>query len=430
MPTEKTVILNEEQQFASDRLAEFLFIDEKEFSITGPAGTGKTTLMGVFIKEILPLYRKACSALGSKAQNYDIKYTATTHKAADVLAEATGEKVSTIHSFLNLTIKTNYQTGKQYLIKTNKWQPISNTLVFCDEASIIDKQLYQLINETLDNTCKIIYLGDDRQLTPVNEGISPVYNSEHIPFAELTQSMRNKGQPALMELCSQLRKTVKSGVFYPIREVPGVIEYLTQDNVEEFMETTFKQENAGSRALAFSNERVHEYLEYIRGIRGYPEEYTVGERLLFNSPFGKSVPAETKCIITEVGKEEKSLILNNNDTLSYKNIYVTLDNTNSEEKLNIPTDQEEFKECLQKFKKAKDWYSFYQLKDTVPDLRGTDAATVYKAQGSTYDSVLVDLDDINKASTRDQAARLLYVAISRARHKVFLWGRLSSRFFM
>ena len=39
-----------------------------------------------------------------------------------------------------------------------------------------------------------------------------------------------------------------------------------------------------------------------------------------------------------------------------------------------------------------------------------------------YDRVFIDLDDISKCNNGDTLARMLYVAVSRARHQVFLTG--------
>ena len=57
-----------------------------------------------------------------------------------------------------------------------------------------------------------------------------------------------------------------------------------------------------------------------------------------------------------------------------------------------------------------------------PDLRYTYASTINKAQGSTYDTVYIDLNDLAKCNDRDLQLRLLYVAVSRARHKVVFTG--------
>ena len=73
--------------------------------------------------------------------------------------------------------------------------------------------------------------------------------------------------------------------------------------------------------------------------------------------------------------------------------------------------------------KAQDDYAVLSAIDTSwVDLRAAYACTVNKAQGSTFDKVFIDLDDISRCNSGDQIARMLYVACSRARHHVYLTG--------
>ena len=78
--------------------------------------------------------------------------------------------------------------------------------------------------------------------------------------------------------------------------------------------------------------------------------------------------------------------------------------------------------------KQKEWADYYELRDTYADLREKSACTVYKSQGSTYDFVFVDLDNIGTSFDAGQVARMLFVAISRARSKVYLYGSLPQRY--
>lgn len=94
----------------------------------------------------------------------------------------------------------------------------------------------------------------------------------------------------------------------------------------------------------------------------------------------------------------------------------------------VPVDRNHFTKLLAYYKRNKNWHKFFHLKNNYPDLRPRDAATVYKAQGSTYDSVFIDLGDLSTCPNPNQAARMLYVAFSRARHRVFLYGELAERF--
>jgi ATP-dependent exoDNAse (exonuclease V) alpha subunit len=56
------------------------------------------------------------------------------------------------------------------------------------------------------------------------------------------------------------------------------------------------------------------------------------------------------------------------------------------------------------------------------DLRAAYAQTINKSQGSTYDQVFIDLDDVSKCRNPNQLARMLYVAVSRARTRVYFTG--------
>ena len=62
------------------------------------------------------------------------------------------------------------------------------------------------------------------------------------------------------------------------------------------------------------------------------------------------------------------------------------------------------------------------------DLRLPYASTVHKAQGSSYDEVVVDLESFEACKSYSVASRLLYVAASRARNKVYFYGDMPKRF--
>jgi ATP-dependent exoDNAse (exonuclease V) alpha subunit len=64
------------------------------------------------------------------------------------------------------------------------------------------------------------------------------------------------------------------------------------------------------------------------------------------------------------------------------------------------------------------------------DLRPIHASTVHKSQGSTYQTVYVDLTDIGRNTRRDVLLRLLYVALTRAKGDVVVTGELPSRLYL
>lgn len=421
--------LNEGQQAAADGFFEFLLSNDKELIISGPGGVGKTFLMGYLIDKIMPAYHEACALMNIPAKYNEVVMTATTNKAAEVLAVATNRPTQTIHSLMNLTVRDDYKTGKSNLTKNSAWKVHFNTIIFIDESSMIDQPLLNLIREgTID--CKIIFVGDHCQLPPVMEPISPVYKSA-MPFYELTQPMRNSNQPALMTLCDQLRDTVKTGEFKPIRIVPGVIDHLNVDQMEQEVRSIFVDADSKARILAYTNNRVVAYNDHIRELRHLKTPYTLGEKLINNNAIqirdGMIAVEEEVEIIKlstdieeiDVGEEIMLEVYRADLRNKFGEIYAQMP---------LPVDKDYFSKVVKYFTSKKNWNRYFYMKKTFPDLRPRDAATVHKAQGSTYDPVFVDLGDISSCRDPNVAARLLYVAFTRARSRVVLYGELVEKF--
>lgn len=426
--------LNQGQEAAAQAVFQFLISPAKEFSISGPAGVGKTHLMKHIMKSVLQTYQDTCKLLGIPSVDYEIALTATTNKAAEVLAVSTGFPAQTIHSFLQLKVYDDYKTGQTKCEPTKDATIKSKKLIFVDEASMVDRLLHKWLHHFTDSTCKIIYLGDHCQLAPVMEDLSLVYK-EPKPQAFLTEPMRNAGQPALIDLCARLRNTVETGVFFQIDPVPGVIEYLSPAQAQAFVDQTFKVEDANSRILCYTNKKVKEYNGYIRQLRGHPEHFTPGEILINNTgiAIGKLfLRVEQELQVMDVSTDVENVVIDENDPNAVLQVYeikVGDKNGNSLVAIQVPVDMEHFNQLTRYYAREKAWSKYYKLKNGFPDLRPRDGATVYKAQGSTYDSVLLDLSDIGTCTQNDQLARMLYVGASRARSKVYLYGSLPARLF-
>lgn len=67
-----------------------------------------------------------------------------------------------------------------------------------------------------------------------------------------------------------------------------------------------------------------------------------------------------------------------------------------------------------------DWTYFYNLKNTLADLRPPFAGTTHKAQGGTFPAVFIDKLNINKCRDSHTKARLFYVALTRATTNVYI----------
>lgn len=440
--------LNKDQQQAANEIFGLIFSNAREHTISGPAGTGKTHLMGYIRNNTLREYSDACRLLGVNPVKYKVALTATTNKATEVLAMATGQAALTIYSFLGLKVNDDYDTGKTIIEKTERFGQIRDTLIFVDEASMVNQELYTFIQQAIGPNTKVIYLGDHCQLAPVGEELSPVFrNPTRISY--LNQPMRNAGQPALMALCSQLRATVETGKFHPIIPVPGVIDYVSPDQAYAFMVNRFAANDPNVRCLAFSNARVQEYNAHIRGIRALPLAVTAGEILVNNTAFHiggtprspKIIPIEREIMITSVTPKLHTLRPYSPDqSLTWQGYEInfmprasTADVEAVERTAMMPANRDAIRSLMKimaaRSKAARDWRDFFEFKNRIPDFRARDASTVYKAQGSTYDEVFIDLANLSTCWNPDQLARMLYVAVSRAKSRVILFGTLPQRLF-
>ncbi len=234
---EKQIKLTPSQQRAYDRFLQFLKNDTKVFILKGYAGTGKTTLLKTFIKELQRLQEP-------------FKVLASTGRAAKIIRDITGAPASTIHSMLYVFTDLNQDLDKIY--ENVKEQPkMDNTgqlllnfdtveadnaayqrcFYIVDESSMVgnleDKNPTQAVfgsGRTLQDLLKFdckgkyIFVGDNCQLPPVNETFSPALSAEYIQRefqmtcveAILTDIMRQDGQNDIVLSAKRVRDLYKN----------------------------------------------------------------------------------------------------------------------------------------------------------------------------------------------------------------------------
>lgn len=422
--------LNTDQQKAADTIFSFLVSSKRELIISGPGGTGKTTLMK-YIKDILmDKYENSCRILNMTPMIHTVAYTATTNKAAEVLRDATNEDASTIHSFLSLKVRNNYRTGKSVISKTDGTVVHSNLLLFIDEGSMLDREMLEIIREQLDHTCKIIYIADHCQLPAIFETESAIFQNPDY-FCELTQPIRNAGQPALVEMCAMFREFVESKGQSPLEVFlePGVIEYIPDEaGLQKFIHASFKDEGVENRILCYTNKRVKMYNEYIRTFRGYGPTFEKDELVVNNTAINVSrkirLKVEQQFIIGDTKKRFQVQADNNDPTSTFTVINIDIEAVRGGPiiTVQVPEDYDRFDYLVQHYRKNKQFRIMYALLETYPDLRKMDAATIYKAQGSTYKTVLIDMDDVALCQNAEQLRKLLYVGATRPKERIVFYG--------
>lgn len=280
---------NSEQQQLFEELA--LFISSAEdpacFILKGYAGTGKTSVVGAYIKALKKHRRRTI-------------LMAPTGRAAKVLSLRSGEVATTIHKRIYFTDVSPEGTAKMNLAP-NK---MKNAVFIIDEASMIGDFSLQsdgavsrnLLEDVLTyvfsgERCKLIFLGDEGQLPPVGAVESPAlsaqYLAHHFPAVQfsvfgLTQVVRQELQSGILENATRVRNAQRSGKsprldlkhFRDVQPVAG-------DELIQCIESAY--DRYGSEEVMIvtrSNKRANLYNQHIRSRILYMEDELVGGDLL------------------------------------------------------------------------------------------------------------------------------------------------------
>ena len=173
MPHEPTL----GQKEAMWKMVEFLYEREPRqlYILKGYAGTGKTTLISALVNVFENLKKKTV-------------LLAPTGRAAKVFASYSGVKAYTIHKHIYKI------THKQGFVKVvRKMNESANTLYIVDEASMLScesgsgdlfssrellSDLIEFVFEKENN--KLLFIGDDAQLPPVQSDESPALNLDFL----------------------------------------------------------------------------------------------------------------------------------------------------------------------------------------------------------------------------------------------------------
>lgn len=409
------ITLTEDQQSALEAFHAFLTDPiETVFVLRGYSGCGKSTLVRTLLDQ-LPGFNKAAHLINPNHKEYEVALTATTNKAAENLGSITGQGAVTIHSFLGLRVQTDYRSNTTTLIpRTNEQK--QGYLLFIDEASYVDKQLLSFIFKMTYN-CKVVFIGDPAQLTPVKSVGTPVFDANFTGAALTTVVRQAEGNP-IVDLSTKFRHTVNTGEFFSFKPDGEHVVYLDRKGFNKAIENEFSRPDwryQDSKILAWTNKCVIGYNHFVRNLAKGDPHFQVDDYAVCNSfvTVGKSSIKTDQLV--QIGAIE-------NDSVRYEvpGNMVCVDGI----WVFHPKSLELWNAGIKKMRAKDNFGAVAEMESQWIDLRAAYACTINKAQGSTFDRVFVDLDDIRRCNSGDQIARMLYVGVSRARTQVFLTGDL------
>lgn len=468
-----TLGFTDDQQKAYNELIEFINspYNSKDYkrALVGPAGTGKTYLVKALIKN--------CNLSYSK-----IGLAAPTHKACRVLNESinlTSIKVNTLGSDLGLRLNFNVEKldpARPPFDPKGRIKIGDFDLYIVDESSMINRGLKTLLEKTCEsNQCKIIYIGDSYQLPPVGEKYPSAFKG--IKTYELKQIVRQDDDNPVRYLLDLLRYDIQHKSFRFLEYISKFREQFDADNIKGYSvcnSTEFAQMVYNN----FNDEQITKNVDYAKVI-AYTNSAVSGWNKMIRQSIieecDKSVLTKNDLLIsyvTIVNEFNDALIKNSEDYIVYDIV-------------NYTHPKYEFKGFMVKFQaihggritnpifvldhkdaysvqkyhkiaeelittaknanstvKGERWREYFQFKENcllLTDIIKSDGSPLYtrsidygfaltshKSQGSTFDTVLVDVNDIvfdrygRLYADAEQTNRRLYVACSRCKNKLYL----------
>ena len=412
------IVLSEDQQKAFEDFVGFM-LDPHQFVfvLSGYSGTGKSTLVHYLI-EHLPQIQKTARLIDPSAKDWDVQLTATTNQAADALSQLSNMEVRTIHSFLGLRVETNYRTRETTLIPRDREDIKEGYLLFVDEASYADDLLLNLIFQ-MTNKTKVILMGDKAQLLQIKSIRAPAF-AAGFPGAHLSKVMRQAEGNPITTWATAMRETVETGVWQQLEPDNHHIQWLTREHFEDQIRSEFTRPDwtcKQSKVLAWTNKTVIAYNQAIRDLAQGDPELAVGDFAVCNKYMqagGSNIKTDQLVLVSKIDPDTTQHgVLGNVIEVDHKLSFF------------MPKRLEDRKALVKYAHDSEDFQLVAHIDQYWIDLRSAFACTINKSQGSTYDTVFIDLDDVAKCNNGNTIARMLYVAISRARYFVKMTGDLA-----
>lgn len=424
MTHKATVQLTLEQTNAINSLMMFLADPSpvsRFFTLSGFAGTGKTFCM----REVVAR---------SKSSRAKFAFTAPTNKAAKVLRAITGE-AGTIFALLGLRID---KSGELKQLVAGKAPPDLSeyTAIFVDEGSMVNSTLFKLLREKADQyDLKVVFMGDAAQLPPVGEATSMIWTKVDQGSA-LTKVMRHDNQ--ILTLATQLRESMND--FCPSIVIKS--DHADGMGVWKVSKSAFKQsiydaavagefaDGVSSKVIAWRNVRVTEYNDLIRnaiyGGAAQSQPYIKGDRIVAAAPCLRGddslMTTDEEAIVESIVEckhpLESKYAARELTCRTESNIVVRL-------LVLHELSAEKYKQDSEKLAyEAKGnprlWKKFWEHKDLFHEIKYAYALTAHRSQGSTYENVWVDYQDVLLNRNRKEAFQCLYVACTRPTTKLIL----------
>lgn len=467
--------LNDQQKSALYELEKFIEDDGTEITLSGYAGTGKSTIIGIFSKW-----------LNNRIGRGNIVYTAPTHRANVITKQNNpNANVYTLSALFGFTPDTDIAMEQgsldlrelEFRAKNQmKYEP--GQLIIIDEASMVQDGLYEYIQEIVaKHNGSVIYVGDSAQLRPVkSDHISKVFTSDGVPQITLTKVERTGDNPILKE-ATRLRRGEGLSYQTDINDKGQGVSYTSDDaiidkNLKQIVTSEeFNADPLHFRVLTATNAAASTYNSKIRSLRygKFAKPFVKGDIIMgysnkLRKPDGSYRLINSGDYIVQSVKDTNIKFKTDKGDIEFKAFNLSIRPTGGtimdDFQLTVIDKNEpdsklfevvEYKDRLWKMaKEAKQNGQISKYRDLVQMAYNVDnelnitknlednqgrlkirkvidygyAQTVWKSQGSTYSKVLILSNEIDTFGYGKDVMQLRnelrYVAVSRAKNFVII----------
>lgn len=467
--------LNDQQKSALYELEKFIEDYGTEITLSGYAGTGKSTIIGIFSKW-----------LDHRIGRGNIVYTAPIHRANVITKQNNpNANVYTLSALFGFTPDTDEAMERESLDLRElefrsknqvKYEP--GQLIIIDEASMVQDGLYEYIQKIIaKDGVSVIYVGDSAQLRPVkSDHISKVFTSDGVPQITLTKVERTGDNPILKE-ATRLRRGEGLSYQTDINDKGQGVLYTSNDTViNENLKQIISSEEFNADPLHFrvitaTNAAAATYNSKIRSLRygKFAKPFVKGDILMgysnkLRKPDGSYRLINSMDYIVQNVRDTTVKFRTDKGTIEFKafklsirpigntimdDFHITvIDKNEPDSKL---FEIVEYKDRLWRMaKEAKQDKQISKYRDLVQMAFSIDnelnitknlednqgrlkirkaidygyAQTVWKSQGSTYSKVLILSNEIDTfgygRDVMQLRNELRYVAVSRAKNFVII----------
>jgi exodeoxyribonuclease V alpha subunit len=394
--------------------------------LVGYAGTGKSTTS----KTILDL-------LNTRYEKQEIMTCALSGIASQRIADTTGYESATIQSLL---------------VKHESRDTFPYSVMLIDEASMINSSLFARLLAKVSKSAILIIVGDDAQLPPIGAGnvLSDALTLQIAPIVKLTKIYRQSEDQAITLIANEIRLgnvpeyrkkyedfefidvTIEN--YYALKNQlsSNELQQLREENsnaiVSEIMHKVL--ENIEKARYRLKNKEIKEYLNYFQVITPM-KGGTLGSNNL-NVVLQEYFNPNPKKFVKKGGSEfrlmDKVVHTKNENMTSWSGEGFKMGEDSAQRRIfngmsGLLFKIEEEDEQVFVFYPNEDIVVVYEYEELKSYLMLSYALTIHKVQGMEYDIVVIPMSFTHFIMHN---TKLIYTAITRAKHKCILIGEGSA----